>query len=488
MSLKPEGVPVSGDLGHRQPVQLVGLLVQDVGDRADLLLPVVVGDLQHRSLGPLDQVARRRLAREHARLDLVRRGQQRPHLRVVADDPAVLARVPRGRDPAGELVDRLGAADLLELAVLAQRLGDRQVIDLAGRSRAARSSPRTPPRAARGRSARAAGAPRPAARTGAARRAAPRRGPTSRPRGCAAERRCSGRRSSAASESRSGADGTHGAFPQTTRDSFSVPDPSSQVPQREALSSEPRVRGRRITALTRAGEGAAAALRGDDHGLDGRGHVVGDLDDDHVGPGVADRVLEVDLAAVDADAARVADRVGDVLRGDRAEQPPVVARLLRDRQDGASEQRGVLAAPAPRPPDSPARRLATARGRLDRARRGGLGQLAGQQVVAQVARRRRRRPRRARRASPRPEAGLPAASLLACLSRQRSRSRSRSPRPPRSPRSLPPSATYGSSASSRARLTARATWLWWRRHAPVIRRERILPRSEMNRRSDEMSL
>ncbi len=38
--------------------------------------------------------------------------------------------------------------------------------------------------------------------------------------------------------------------------------------------------------------------------------------------------------------------------------------------------------------------------------------------------------------------------------------------------------TYGSSAISRARLIATETWLWWRRHVPVIRRERILPFSE----------
>ena len=38
--------------------------------------------------------------------------------------------------------------------------------------------------------------------------------------------------------------------------------------------------------------------------------------------------------------------------------------------------------------------------------------------------------------------------------------------------------TYGSSAISRARLTATETWLWWRRQVPVIRRERILPFSE----------
>ena len=183
-------------LEDREPVQLVGLLVQDVGDRPDLLLPVVVGDLEHRALGLLDELARRRLTREDARLDLVRGRQQRPHLRVVPDDPAVLPRVSGRGDPAGELVDRLRPADLLQLAVLAERLGDRQVVDLAVALVAARASPRTPRRAAHGRSARAAGAPRRAANTDAARRAAPPRAPTSRPRGCAAERRCSGRRSS----------------------------------------------------------------------------------------------------------------------------------------------------------------------------------------------------------------------------------------------------------------------------------------------------
>ncbi len=39
--------------------------------------------------------------------------------------------------------------------------------------------------------------------------------------------------------------------------------------------------------------------------------------------------------------------------------------------------------------------------------------------------------------------------------------------------------TYGSSAISRARLTATATCRWWRRQAPVMRRLRILPFSEM---------
>ena len=54
-------------LRRRQAVELVGLLVEDLGDRADLLLAVVVRDLEHGALGALDQVARRGLARQHAR-------------------------------------------------------------------------------------------------------------------------------------------------------------------------------------------------------------------------------------------------------------------------------------------------------------------------------------------------------------------------------------------------------------------------------------
>ena len=131
-SLNPDGVPVSARLGDRQPVQLVGLLVR--GCRAIERIFFWRSSCATSStdaLGALHQVARRRLTREHAGLDLVGRGQQRPQLGVVVDDPAVLAGVPGGRHPAGELVDRLRPADLVELAVLAQRLGDRQVVDLA---------------------------------------------------------------------------------------------------------------------------------------------------------------------------------------------------------------------------------------------------------------------------------------------------------------------------------------------------------------------
>ena len=49
--------------------------------------------------------------------------------------------------------------------------------------------------------------------------------------------------------------------------------------------------------------GSAGLLLLDDHRLDGRDDAVGDLDLDHVGPDGADRLVEVDLAAVELEAA-----------------------------------------------------------------------------------------------------------------------------------------------------------------------------------------
>ncbi len=63
---------------------------------------------------------------EHALLDLIRALQQAPQQRVLAHDLRVAARVAGGRHDAGELVDGRRAADLLELAHLAQAVGDRQ--------------------------------------------------------------------------------------------------------------------------------------------------------------------------------------------------------------------------------------------------------------------------------------------------------------------------------------------------------------------------
>ena len=103
---------------ERQLVQLVELLVQHVLDRAEVLLAVVARDLEHRLLGLLDELARRRVVAEHALLDLVRGLQQPPQQRVLAHDLRVAAGVPGGRDEPGELVDRRRPAGVLELARL----------------------------------------------------------------------------------------------------------------------------------------------------------------------------------------------------------------------------------------------------------------------------------------------------------------------------------------------------------------------------------
>ena len=111
-------------------MEAVGLLVQDLGDRADRLLALVVCDLQHRPLGLLHELTWRAGAVEHVGLDLPRRVEQRPHLRLLAHDPAVVARVAGGRHPGDQLLDHVRAADLIEPVVLPQLLGDGEVVDL----------------------------------------------------------------------------------------------------------------------------------------------------------------------------------------------------------------------------------------------------------------------------------------------------------------------------------------------------------------------
>ena len=103
-------------------MQLVELLVQHVLDRAEVLLAIVARDLEHRLLGLLDELARRRLVAEHALLDLVGGVQQPPQQRVLAHDLRVAAGVsrrPARRPVSSSTVGR--AADVLELAHLAQR-------------------------------------------------------------------------------------------------------------------------------------------------------------------------------------------------------------------------------------------------------------------------------------------------------------------------------------------------------------------------------
>src|SRR3954452_8686449 len=96
------------------------------------------------------------------------------------------------------------------------------------------------------------------------------------------------------------------------------------------------------TSWPGTGRAGSAASSGRDDRLDLRGHALVHLDRDHVRAGGPDRVLELDLALVELEAARLLDRVDDVLRGDGAEQPAVVARRLRDGEHRAREQRSVL--------------------------------------------------------------------------------------------------------------------------------------------------
>ena len=141
---------------------------------------------------------------------------------------------------------------------------------------------------------------------------------------------------------------------------------------------------------------------------------------DHVGADVADRLVEVDLAPIDLDPARVPDGIGDVLGRDRPEQAPVVAGLLGNREHGPAEHGRALARAllglAQRALGASCRRWATLIEARWRARRAcaAAGSCAGTRPT--------RRPRsRARRAALRPGSGLPAASPAPS---QRSRSRS----------------------------------------------------------------
>src|SRR5829696_6251652 len=85
---------------------------------------------------------------------------------------------------------------------------------------------------------------------------------------------------------------------------------------------------RRAAARVSLLRAAVRLLLLDHHGLDGRGHAVLDLDDDHARADGLDRLIEMDVALVDRDTARLLDRVHDVLRRDGAEEAPVVAGLV----------------------------------------------------------------------------------------------------------------------------------------------------------------
>ena len=72
-SEKPGGRPGEGAALGRERLPLGDLDVEDLADLLEVLLAVVVGDLEHDALGPLDELARLRLVAGDGGLDLVGR-------------------------------------------------------------------------------------------------------------------------------------------------------------------------------------------------------------------------------------------------------------------------------------------------------------------------------------------------------------------------------------------------------------------------------
>ena len=137
--LEPAGHAVEiGEAGRRagqllagdgQLVQLVELVVEQRGDRAEVAAVVRVGDVEHDPLGLLDDLARALTLVEDARLDLIRRVEQAPQQRGVADDARVLAQVGDVRDRPGEEIDAVGPAGGGERSGGAQGVGHGDRVD-----------------------------------------------------------------------------------------------------------------------------------------------------------------------------------------------------------------------------------------------------------------------------------------------------------------------------------------------------------------------
>src|SRR4051794_561486 len=132
------------------------------------------------------------------------------------------------------------------------------------------------------------------------------------------------------------------APPRATVASPTVARSERAQPKRvRALARRVRRVGRRGEPMAPQPNARGSAFLGDDRLHRGDG-AVGKLDLDHVGADLAQGLLETDLTAVDTQIASVADRVGDLLGADRAEQLAVLAGALVDRQHRLGEQRGRL--------------------------------------------------------------------------------------------------------------------------------------------------
>ena len=104
-------------------------MLEDVARASEVPRLLGAGDVEEQYLGLLDEILRLALAALDRLLDPLRGAEQAPQHRVLLDDLRVVAGVAGHRRRRGERVDRVLAADLLELALAAQELGDGQCID-----------------------------------------------------------------------------------------------------------------------------------------------------------------------------------------------------------------------------------------------------------------------------------------------------------------------------------------------------------------------
>ena len=196
--------------------------------------------------------------------------------------------------------------------------------------------------------------------------------------------------------------------------------------------------------------GRQLAALGDDEGLHLGRHALEHVDGDRVAPDPLDHV-EVDLAPVDADLPRPPELLRDVGRRHGAEERPGRAGLHLEAEHRLRQRLRDLTGLVGRPRLVAGALLVDAADLGNASGRRDLGQPSRQEVVA----------------------GVPALHVDDLALQAELLDVSGQDDFHRYP------CTYGSSAISRARFTATATCRWWRRHAPVIRRLRILPFSEM---------
>ncbi len=119
-------------LAGRQRLELVDLVGEDGADLAEVRGLLLVGDAEQQALGRLDHLEGLAVAVGDRLLDRLRRRIQPPHQRVLLDDRGVVLGAAGRRDLGGEAGDHVLAADLLELAVLLERLGHGQHVDRVG--------------------------------------------------------------------------------------------------------------------------------------------------------------------------------------------------------------------------------------------------------------------------------------------------------------------------------------------------------------------